>query len=54
MHILDLAGVPAGYADRPVLEDIHLRVEPGERIAIDVTSRRVRAYLRLRTTLEGR
>lgn len=34
MHILDLAGVPAGYADRPVLEDIHLRIEPGERIAI--------------------
>tara|TARA_R110002110_G_scaffold414147_1_gene643176 strand:- start:33248 stop:33904 length:657 start_codon:yes stop_codon:yes gene_type:complete len=34
MYILDLAGVPAGYADRPVLEDIHLRIEPGERIAI--------------------
>ena len=34
MYILDLAGVPAGYAGRPVLEDIHLRIEPGERIAI--------------------
>ena len=34
MHILDLAGVPAGYVGRPVLEDVHLRIEPGERIAI--------------------
>ena len=34
MHVLDLAGVPAGYVGKPVLDDIHLRVEPGERIAI--------------------
>ncbi len=34
MHVLDLAGIPAGYDGRRVLEDIHLRVEPGERIAI--------------------
>ena len=34
MCVLDLAGVPASYAGRPVLEDIHLRIEPGERIAI--------------------
>ncbi|MDA0785835.1 MAG: ATP-binding cassette domain-containing protein [Proteobacteria bacterium] len=34
MPVLDLAGVPAGYQGRPVLEDVHLRIEPGERIAI--------------------
>jgi len=34
MHILDLEGVPAGYSGRPVLNDIHLRIEPGEQIAI--------------------
>ena len=34
MHVLDLSGIPAGYVGRRVLDDIHLRVEPGERIAI--------------------
>ena len=34
MYVLDLAGVPAGYVGKPVLDDIYLRIEPGERIAI--------------------
>lgn len=34
MPILDLAGIPAGYPDRRVLNDVHLRIDAGERIAI--------------------
>ncbi|MEP4377401.1 MAG: ATP-binding cassette domain-containing protein [Alphaproteobacteria bacterium] len=34
MHVLDVSGIPVGYSGRRVLEDVHLRIEPGERIAI--------------------
>jgi len=34
MPVVALAGEPAGYAGKVVLEDVHLRIDAGERIAI--------------------
>lgn len=34
MSVVELAGEPAGYSGKVVLEDVHLRIDAGERIAI--------------------
>lgn len=34
MFVVELAGEPAGYSGKVVLEDVHLRIDAGERIAI--------------------
>lgn len=34
MNVVELAGEPAGYSNNVVLDDVHLRITAGERIAI--------------------
>lgn len=34
MNVVELAGEPAGYSDKVILEDVRLRIAAGERIAI--------------------